>query len=160
MQCLPGNSQVYMAALIGDRVTWGKFPIVCGETAMPCASIWTTHLHPIPSSSRLIIMGSVVSSICFSTGLNDRQTSRGRPAISQRTTPLDWPSCFIWDAGSGGHLGSHRVEGQQINPDGVLFLHQVLCRWRGVSVTAAQILGLGFLVASVTASLDIDTQTN
>lgn len=107
-------------------------------------------------------MGSVVSSICFSTGLNDRQTSHGQPAISHTTDndAVRLAIMFYLGRRQWGRLGSHGVEGQQINPDGVLFLHQVLCRWRGVSVTAAQILRLGFLVASVTASLDIDTQTN
>lgn len=52
------------------------------KTMTPCSSIWTTHLHPIPPSLRLIKREEPWPQL-FSTDLNNRQTLSGQAAISQ-----------------------------------------------------------------------------
>lgn len=85
-----------------------------------CANIWTAHVPPIIEADH---EGGTLAttyyhlSVFQQTWETDGHLKVHLLSVRQvRAALLDWPLCFIWDVSTQwGHLGSQRVEGQQIN---------------------------------------------
>lgn len=66
----------FTPVFIGEKSSEQRFSAMHEKTVMPCANMWTTHLHPIPPSSGLIMRGKRIATAyehlsVFSTDLNN-----------------------------------------------------------------------------------------